>query len=140
MAPKKTGNAPVSQTRADSYSDATTMDASQDIDTTTLQELLSQHKQQVKHRRKERKEAIVTAHKARLEKLRSDIDQAFAERDETIRAIRRPKIERLIELVRKKRDLEHRVDNCVEQMEATFLVTSEKLQIAIDARLDVMSA
>ncbi|KAK5123964.1 hypothetical protein LTR85_002161 [Meristemomyces frigidus] len=140
MAPKKTGKASGSQAKADLHSDATTMDASQDIDTKTLQNLLTEHKQQVKKRRKERQDAIDTAHKARIAKLRSDVDKAFAEHEETVRGIRRPKIQRLIELVRKQRELEEKANECIEQMEATFVMTAEKLEIAIDARLDVVSA
>lgn len=42
----------------------------------------------------------------------------------------------LLELVRKRNELGQKLDECVDQMEKTFLMTAEKYQIAVDARLD----
>lgn len=39
---------------------------------------------QIKQRRRERKEAIVTAHEAHIEKLRRDTAKAYAEHEEAV--------------------------------------------------------
>ena len=50
------------------------------------------------------------------------------------RDIRRPKIEGLLALTSKKRDLEKRVEECLLQMDMAFKSTAEKLQLAIEYR------
>lgn len=49
-------------------------------------------------------------------------------------------MERLLGLVRKKRKLEQEMNDCVSHIEAVFKTTSDKVQIAIDARLDAISS
>ena len=56
------------------------------------------------------------------------------------RAIRRPKVERILELVRQKRELEDQAEACVAKMESLFMATLGKTQIAVDARLETVAA
>ena len=49
-------------------------------------------------------------------------------------------MERMLELVQKKSELEDRIDECASQMEDLYLTTSEKVQIAVDGRLESISA
>ncbi|KAK5133667.1 hypothetical protein LTR08_007521 [Meristemomyces frigidus] len=143
MAPKNTGNASGSQAKGDSQSDATSqMDASQsqDIDVGQLKAALDQHKQQVKKRKEDRREAVINAHTARVKELNSMVDKAFAKHENAVRAARGPKVKRLVTLVRQRRELEDKAEVCVAQLDALFATTLDKFQIAVDSRLETVPA
>ncbi|KAK5699164.1 hypothetical protein LTR17_023481 [Elasticomyces elasticus] len=104
------------------------------IDTTSIQQMLEQHKQNLKQRRSQRNADIKAAHKRRVEKLNKAAEHAKAKYHETRIATRRPKIERLLQMLEKKRHIQAKIDHCAEQKEAAFAGMAQKFQLAIDAR------
>ncbi|KAK5720161.1 hypothetical protein LTR15_007434 [Elasticomyces elasticus] len=104
------------------------------IDTTSIQQMLEQHKQNLKQRRRQRNENIKAAHKKRVEKLNKAAEQAKARYHETKIATRRPKIERLLQLLEKKRHIQAKIDLCAEQKDGAFTGMAQKFELAIDAR------
>jgi len=55
------------------------------------------------------------------------------------RAIQRPKIEHLLDLIRRKRVLLTELDGCQARQQIAFSATVDKVQLAIDARLAALS-
>ncbi|KAK0258440.1 hypothetical protein LTR91_006550 [Friedmanniomyces endolithicus] len=110
----------------------------QTIDTTSVQNLLEQHKQNLKRRRRQRNEAIKVAHTARMEGLSKAYERAKTQYQETVWAIQRPKLERLLHLIKKKREVLASIDDCVSQKEAAFMGTVHKIMLAADARSAAM--
>ncbi|KAK1811249.1 hypothetical protein LTR12_014402 [Friedmanniomyces endolithicus] len=108
------------------------------IDTTSVQNLLERHKQNLKKRRRQRNEAIKVAHTARMEGLGKAYERAKTQYQETVRATQRPKLERLLHLIKKKREVEASIDDCVSQKEAAFMGTVHKIMLAADARSAAM--
>jgi len=45
----------------------------------------------------------------------------------------------MLKLVQKKSELKDKIDECASQMEDLYLTTSEKIQIAVDGRLESVS-
>ena len=54
------------------------------------------------------------------------------------RATQRPKLERLLHLIKKKREVKVSIDDCVSQKEAAFMGTVDKIMLAADARSAAM--
>ncbi|KAK0316197.1 hypothetical protein LTR82_012225 [Friedmanniomyces endolithicus] len=108
------------------------------IDTASVQNLLEQHKQNLKRRRRQRNEAIKVAHNARMGGLGEAYKRAKTQYQETVRAIQRPKLERLLCLIKKKREVQASIDDCVSQKEAAFMGTVHKIMLAADARSAAM--
>ncbi|KAK0356823.1 hypothetical protein LTR91_021719 [Friedmanniomyces endolithicus] len=110
----------------------------QTIDTTSVQNLLEQHKQNLKRRRRQRNDAIKVAHTARMDDLGRAYERAKTQYQETVRAIQRPKLERLLQLIRNKREVQASIDDCVSQKAAAFMGTVHKIMLAADARSAAM--
>ncbi|KAK3691684.1 hypothetical protein LTR37_018477 [Vermiconidia calcicola] len=141
MAPKKQAKSSDSQTKESiSRSDSQSLDASQDVDyASKINEAVKVKNESAKEKRRERKKTILADHNARVEKLHSDIEQCVQKHDEEIRAIRRPKVQQLVELVNQKRELEARVDKCQAGLEQAYLSTAQQLQVAFDGRVEEMN-
>lgn len=56
------------------------------------------------------------------------------------RSFRRPNVERLMELVRKKRELEATVDKCQLELARSFDEASQQLRASIEGRIEDLSA
>ena len=55
------------------------------------------------------------------------------------REVRRPKIERLLELAQQKRILEERIEKCQAEVDQLFLTTANQLQVVLDGRIESLS-
>jgi len=51
------------------------------------------------------------------------------------RAIKRPKLEHLLQLLARKRALEAKIEDCHSQKDAAYVATAHKIQLAISKRV-----
>lgn len=52
------------------------------------------------------------------------------------RAIRRPKVQRLVDLMEEKRQIEKRMEQCQIELDQAFLSATRQLQVALDGRVE----
>lgn len=55
------------------------------------------------------------------------------------REIRRPQIERLLQLAQQKRVLEEKIEKCYSELDQMFLVAANQLQVVLDGRIETLS-
>ncbi|RMY49975.1 hypothetical protein D0865_07179 [Hortaea werneckii] len=126
---------------------------SQDHVTKKVEDAINNSKQQARRRRKERHDAVFKATNARCDELRGLIDEAYRKYEDKLNSIaftslhelitrlfseeiRHTKLERLEQLLQQRQELEHSLDDDEAAMDKLYMTMAEKLQIALDSRLE----
>ncbi|KAI6843854.1 hypothetical protein KC367_g4477 [Hortaea werneckii] len=109
---------------------------SQDNVTKKVEDAINNSKQQARKRRKERHDAVFRATNARCDELRGLIDEAYRKYEDRCESIRHTKLERLEQLLQQREELEQNLDDDEAAMDKLYMTMAEKLQIALDARLE----
>ncbi|KAI7711058.1 hypothetical protein KC353_g9246 [Hortaea werneckii] len=109
---------------------------SQDHVTKKVEDAINNSKQQARRRRKERHDAVFKATNARCDELRGLIDEAYRKYEDKFEEIRHTKLERLEQLLQQRQELEHSLDDDEAAMDKLYMTMAEKLQIALDSRLE----
>ncbi|KAI6877067.1 hypothetical protein KC318_g17753 [Hortaea werneckii] len=112
---------------------------SQDNVTKKVEDAINNSKQQARKRRKERHDAVFKATTARCNELRGLIDEAYRRCEERLESIRHTKLERLEQLLQQKQELEQSLDDDEAAMDKLYMTMAEKLQIALDSRLEILA-
>ncbi|KAI6844503.1 hypothetical protein KC340_g4832 [Hortaea werneckii] len=109
---------------------------SQDNVTKKVEDAINNSKQQARKRRKQRHDAVSKATNARCDELRGLIDEAYGRYEDKLGRIRHTKLERLKQLLQQREELEQSLDEDEAAMDKLYMTMAEKLQIALDARLE----
>jgi hypothetical protein len=105
-----------------------------------------------KRRRQQRHKEILDKYDARMKQLKSDLEDAKSRKERATyavlictpancedfallikrsRDIQRPKLVKLLDLTRQKRQMEDQIQACLDAMEHAFISTAKKMEIAI---------
>ncbi|KAI7309342.1 hypothetical protein KC315_g13038 [Hortaea werneckii] len=112
---------------------------SQDNVTQKVEDAINNSKQQARKRRKERHDAVFRATNARCDELRGLIDEAYRRHEDRCEGIRHTKLERLEQLLQQREELEQSLDDDEAAMDKLYMTMAEKLQIALDSRVEVLA-
>ncbi|KAI6829203.1 hypothetical protein KC332_g5343 [Hortaea werneckii] len=146
MAPRKAAeqksmanNRPTSNADAFDPPQSQLSQESQDKVTKEVEEAINNSKQQARKRRKERQDAVFKATNARCNEIRGLIDEAYSRYEDKLESIRHTKLERLEQLLQQREELEQSLEDDEAAMEKLYMTMAEKLQIALDNRLEILA-
>ncbi|CAK1368024.1 hypothetical protein CB0940_11276 [Cercospora beticola] len=107
---------------------------SQQIDTTTLTLAIKKSKQQAKTHREKREKEIERIRASRLEQANTKLNAARARGNERLRAMQRPKIKRLQELLQQKKAIEELSEQCHISLAQAWTATLSQINQAVKDR------
>ncbi|RMZ05579.1 hypothetical protein D0862_04909 [Hortaea werneckii] len=143
MAPRKVAkqrstanNRPLSNVDAFDAPQSQLSQESQEHVTKKVEDAINNSKQQARKRRKERHDAVFQATNARCDELRGLIDEAYGRYEDKLEEIRNAKLEHLEQLLQQRQELEQSLDDDEGAMDKLYMTMAEKLQIALDSRLE----
>ncbi|KAK6431963.1 hypothetical protein LTR95_011871 [Oleoguttula sp. CCFEE 5521] len=116
----------------DAMTQETQSQTSQDLDMSAMQG--------VKARRRNREDAIHQAHEARMDSMWQKLEAAVQRDEEQFHARRLPQVQRLCELVQKKRKLEDAILSSKAELDCVVETAVQNLQIGIEKRTEDLNA
>lgn len=114
--------------------DSPSMDASQESNTKFFSDFIYQHQKRTVERKALRKQEVLTRHNERVNQVKAKLAARIEKHNEDMKALRRPKIQRLMELIRKKRELENQINSSKAELEQACSSVANALRIALEGR------
>lgn len=120
--------------------DSPSVDASQESNTKFFSDFIRQHQKRTVERKALRKQEVVDRHNERIDQVKSKIAARVEKHDKDLKALRRPKIQHLMELTTKKRELENKIISSKAELEQACLSVANALRIALEGKAHFASS
>ncbi|KAM0721901.1 hypothetical protein Q7P37_002826 [Cladosporium fusiforme] len=119
----------------DDFLDSASQDGSQILD---VQELLDMQKTAVSTRRRKVEAELRQSHRQGFGNLQRRHDEYMAEYEESLKSAQRPFLEKLAELVNKKKVLETQIEKLLDNLQRSDASVSQQLEACIISRVDAL--